>query len=120
MTALHGGISIRYPSRDAAARQLLKPRLDSGWDGRLEGRGLTAPPQVIYPLHMKRTNLVLDEELLKEATRLSGEKTYSHAVNRALKDFVQRAKARRILELAGSGLWEGNLSDMRRDARGRR
>lgn len=64
---------------------------------------------------MKRTNLVLDEQLLEEATRLSGERTYSRAVERALEDFVRRAKARRILELAGSGLWEGDLAVVRED-----
>lgn len=64
---------------------------------------------------MKRTNLVLDDELLEEAVRLSGERTYSRTVERALRDFVQRAKARRILELAGSGLWEGDLSVVRED-----
>ncbi|MDQ3034682.1 MAG: type II toxin-antitoxin system VapB family antitoxin [Myxococcota bacterium] len=62
---------------------------------------------------MKRTNLVLDEALLEEATRLSGEKTYSAAVQRALQDFVRRSKARRILELRGSGMWEGRLEEMR-------
>jgi Arc/MetJ family transcription regulator len=62
---------------------------------------------------MKRTNLVLDERLLEEATRLSGEKTYSGAVNRALGELVRRFKARQILDLAGSGLWEGDLSTMR-------
>ncbi len=70
----------------------------------------------MYQIHMKRTNLVLNEDLLAEATRLSGEKTYSRAVERALEDFVRRARARRILELRGSGLWEGSLSAMRRDA----
>jgi Arc/MetJ family transcription regulator len=74
---------------------------------------------------MKRTNLVLDERLLEEATRLSGERTYSRTVDRALADFVRRIKARQILELAGSGLWQGELSEMRADrprraARGRR
>jgi Arc/MetJ family transcription regulator len=64
---------------------------------------------------MKRTNLVLDEQLLEEATRLSGERTYSRAVERALTEFVRRAKARRILELAGAGLWEGDLSIVRED-----
>jgi Arc/MetJ family transcription regulator len=64
---------------------------------------------------MKRTNLVIDEKLLEEATRLSGERTYSAAVSRALADFVRRAKARRILELKGSGLWEGDLAEMRED-----
>jgi hypothetical protein len=64
---------------------------------------------------MKRTNLVLREDLLEEATRLSGEKTYSRAVEKALEEFVSRAKARRILELRGSGLWEGDLAEIRRD-----
>jgi Arc/MetJ family transcription regulator len=64
---------------------------------------------------MKRTNLVLDADLLEEATRLSGERTYSRTVERALQEFVRRAKARRILDLAGSGLWEGDLSAVRED-----
>ena len=66
-------------------------------------------------MHMKRTNLVLDEQLLEEAVRVAGVKTYSGAVQMALRDFVRRAKARRILELTGSGLWEADLSEMRRD-----
>jgi Arc/MetJ family transcription regulator len=64
---------------------------------------------------MKRTNLVLREDLLEEATRLSGEKTYSRTVDRALEDFVRRMRARQILQLTGSGLWEGNLREVRRD-----
>jgi Arc/MetJ family transcription regulator len=64
---------------------------------------------------MKRTNLVLDGKLLEEALRLSGERTYSRAVERALTEFVLKVRARRILDLAGSGLWEGNVSEMRRD-----
>ncbi len=64
---------------------------------------------------MKRTNLVLDEALLEEATRLSGERTYSRTVERALEDFVRRARAKRILDLAGSGLWEGELGVVRED-----
>jgi Arc/MetJ family transcription regulator len=64
---------------------------------------------------MKRTSLVLDEKLLEEALRLSGERIYSRAVERALTEFVLKVRARRILDLAGSGLWEGNLSEMRRD-----
>ena len=64
---------------------------------------------------MKRTNLVLREDLLEEAVRLSGERTYSRTVERALEDFVRRAKARQILGLAGSGKWEGSLAEMRDD-----
>ena len=72
-----------------------------------------------YNIHMKRTNLMLNEELLEEATRLSGERTFSAAVNQALEHFVRRAKAGRILELAGRGLWEGDLSEMRGENRAR-
>jgi Arc/MetJ family transcription regulator len=64
---------------------------------------------------MKRTNLVIDEHLLEEATRLSGERTYSRTVERALEEFVRRVKARRILDLAGSGLWQGDLAAVRED-----
>lgn len=66
--------------------------------------------------HMKRTSLMLDEQILEEAQRLAGERTYSATVNRALEDFVRRIKASRILELRGSGLWHGDLSEMRRDS----
>lgn len=59
---------------------------------------------------------MLDEHLLKEAVALSGAKTYSMTVDVALHDYVRRAKARRIWELAGSGLWEGELSVMRGDS----
>ena len=71
-------------------------------------------------MRMKRANLVLDEHLLEEATRLSGEKTYSRAVERALELYIERAKARRILELRGSGLWNGDLAEMRDDKRPRK
>ena len=64
---------------------------------------------------MKRTNLVLDEQLLEEAVKVSGERTYSAAVERALEAFVRRAKARQILSLAGSGLWQGDLAVVRED-----
>ena len=64
---------------------------------------------------MKRTNVVLDEELLEEAVRVSGERTYARTIDRALQELVRRAKARGIEQLAGSGLWSGSLSQMRGD-----
>jgi Arc/MetJ family transcription regulator len=64
---------------------------------------------------MKRTNLVLDATLLEETLKASGERTYSRAVERAMQEFVRRSKARRILDLAGSGAWEGDLAMVRED-----
>jgi Arc/MetJ family transcription regulator len=65
---------------------------------------------------MKRTNVVIDEELLEEAVRVSGERTYSRTIERALEEMVRRAQARGLDRLAGSGLWSGDLSTMRHDA----
>ncbi len=67
---------------------------------------------------MKRTSLMLDEDLLEEALRLGEQRTYSKTVNLALEQFVRRIKARKILLLGHSGLWEGDLAEMRRDSRG--
>jgi Arc/MetJ family transcription regulator len=69
---------------------------------------------------MSRKRLVLDERLLEEAIRLGGEGSYSHVVQRALEDYVRRIRARRILALGGSGLWEGSLNEMRRARPARR
>ena len=66
-------------------------------------------------IHMRRTNLVLDEQLLEEATRVSGQRTYSRTVDLALSELLRRARAGKLLALAGSGLWEGDLSVMRSD-----
>jgi len=77
---------------------------------------LTTHHQECHTVHMKRTSLMLNEQLLEEAQRLAGDRTYSATVNRALEDFVRRAKAQRILELRDSGLWQGDLGTMRRDS----
>lgn len=65
---------------------------------------------------MKRTNVVLDEDLLEEAVRVSGERTYARTIERALQEMVRRAQAHGIQQLAGSGLWVGKLADMRGDS----
>lgn len=67
---------------------------------------------------MKRTSLMLDEDLLEEALRLGEQRTYSKTVNLALEEFVRRIKARKILLLGHSGLWQGDLGEMRKDPRG--
>ncbi len=70
----------------------------------------------MHTVRMKRTNLVLPEELLREAVQISGQKTFSGAVVVALEEFVRRAKARQILRLRGTGVWKGDLAEMRGDA----
>jgi hypothetical protein len=64
---------------------------------------------------MKRTNLVLDEHALEEATRVLGTKTYSAAVNAALQEVVRLRKIQSIPQFFGSGIWQGDLPEMRED-----
>jgi len=64
---------------------------------------------------MKRTNLVLDPQLLEEATRVLRVKTYSAAVNTALQEVLRIRRIQRLPEFFGTNLWEGNLAEMRED-----
>ena len=64
---------------------------------------------------MKRTNLVLDEEILDKAKAIVGSKTYSDVVNMALRELIRRKTFENIDKFASSGIWEGDLSKMRDD-----
>lgn len=48
-----------------------------------------------------RTNIVLEESLIKEAMRLSRAKTKKELVNQALKEFVENRKRLNLMDLAG-------------------
>lgn len=48
-----------------------------------------------------RTNIVIDESLIKEALKLSGLKTKKEVVNLALKEFVESRKRKNLMELKG-------------------
>jgi Arc/MetJ family transcription regulator len=64
---------------------------------------------------MKRTNLVLDADLLEQATRALGLKTYSATVNHALAEVMRIRKIQNLSSFFGSGLWQGDLAEMRED-----
>ncbi|WP_298135434.1 type II toxin-antitoxin system VapB family antitoxin [Acidiferrobacter sp.] len=51
-----------------------------------------------------RTNIVLDDRLIRQAMRLAKVKTKREAVDLALRDFVARGKQRDVLELIGQDL----------------
>ena len=50
-----------------------------------------------------RTNIVLDDKLVREAMKLAQVKTKRKAVQIALTRFVQSGKQKRLLELRGQG-----------------
>lgn len=47
------------------------------------------------------TNLAIDEKLLEEALRISGQKTKKATVNEALREYIQRRQQATITELFG-------------------
>ena len=62
---------------------------------------------------MKRTNIVIDEKLLKDALEATGLKTRRELVDYALRELLRRESQKKILELKGRINWEGDLSSMR-------
>lgn len=58
---------------------------------------------------MLRTNIELDENLVKEAMRLTHKKTKKELVNYALEELLKRLKRKKLLELEGKVEWIGNL-----------
>ena len=61
----------------------------------------------------KRTNIVLDEDLVEAGLKATGLKTRKDLVNYALQDLLRREAQKKILSLRGKVLWEGDLSEMR-------
>jgi Arc/MetJ family transcription regulator len=62
---------------------------------------------------MKRTNIVLDEKLVRQGLRSTGMKTRRALVDYALRELVRREKQVELLALKGKIRWEGNLDAMR-------
>ena len=63
-----------------------------------------------------RTNIVIDDQLIKRAMRVSGAKTKRETVERGLELIVRLAEQERLLrEARGKFRWEGDLKAMRRD-----
>ncbi len=55
---------------------------------------------------MHRTNIELDEKLVKEGMKLFHKKTKKELVDFALREVIRREKAKGVLELEGKIKWE--------------
>lgn len=60
-----------------------------------------------------RTNIEIDDEILREVRELTGVKTKREAVDLALRELVARYRRLDILKLRGEVRWEGDLSESR-------
>jgi len=69
---------------------------------------------------MKRTNLLLDQALLKQVMQALGVRTYSAAVNLSLAEILRVKRVQALPSFFGKGLWDGDLRKMRKDGRSAR
>ncbi len=62
-----------------------------------------------------RTNVVLDDNLMNAALKLSGFQTKKKAIEEGLKLLIQVNKQSKIKQFRGKLTWSGNLDEMRMD-----
>ena len=62
-----------------------------------------------------RTNIVIDDKLMKETLRLTGLKTKREAVELGLRTIVRLRKQEEIRRFRGKLNWQGDLEAMRTD-----
>ena len=71
--------------------------------------------KMVYDTLMSRTNIDIDEELIRKARKLTRLKTKRQIVDRAL-DLLVRSESRKgILRYYGAGIWKGDLKASRRN-----
>ena len=66
---------------------------------------------------MGRTNIVIDEELVRKARKLTRLKTKREIVDKALELLVRSETRKGILRYFGKGIWRGDLKSLRRNRR---
>ena len=64
---------------------------------------------------MKRTRILLDEDLVAKAKKATGIRTTRQLVDHALRELLRHRKQRELLKLRGKIHWEGDLDEMLRD-----
>jgi Arc/MetJ family transcription regulator len=82
-------------------------------DGR-DGIGAQKLMQMVYS-DFVRTNIDINEDLVRKARKLTRLKTKRQIVDRALELLVRSESRKGILRYYGSGVWQGNRKAMRRN-----
>ena len=70
---------------------------------------------MVYSIFMSRTNIELDDELVRKARKLTRLKTKRAIVDKALELLVRSESRKGILRYFGSGIWKGDLKRIRRN-----
>ena len=64
---------------------------------------------------MSRTNIDIDEDLIRKARKLTRLKTKRQIVDKALHVLIRSESRKGILRYYGSGIWDGDLKASRRN-----
>jgi Arc/MetJ family transcription regulator len=62
-----------------------------------------------------RTNVVIDDDLMESALKVSGKKTKKDAIEEGLRLLIRIKGQERIKDFRGKLKWSGNLDEMRLD-----
>jgi len=67
----------------------------------------------VYGEESMRTNVELDDTLVKKAFELTKISTKKALINKALEELIKSNTRKGILKYMDSGIWEGSLKEMR-------
>jgi len=70
--------------------------------------------EMVYTFGMGRTNIVIDDDLVRKARKLTRLKTKREIVDKALELLVRSESRKGLLRHYGTGIWKGDLKAMRR------
>lgn len=69
-----------------------------------------------HGVHMMRTNIEIDDKLMKDALKATGARTKREAVELGLRTLIRLRAQERAKSLKGKITWDGDLHAMRSDA----
>ena len=60
-----------------------------------------------------KTNIIIDEQLIADALKVTGLKTKKEVIEMGLKTLIDFKKQEQIKQFKGKLIWEGDLEEMR-------
>ena len=111
-STLYMGLDVHRNSIDSALDSLGSPVKVGGF---VRTRTVLPCVPVIAGVHIMRTNIEIDDKLMKDALKATGAKTKREAVELGLKTLVQLKAQEKVRQLKGKITWEGDLNAMRTD-----
>jgi Arc/MetJ family transcription regulator len=97
------------------SREMGQAKLERGRSGGHTRNHTPNSMEMVYAFRMGRTNIEIDESLVRKARKLTRLKTKREIVDAALELLVRSESRKGILRHYGTGIWKGDLKAMRRN-----